>query len=289
MIPGLVDSHAHLGEEAFDGDRDEVLARAGAAGVEAVVVIGYDASSSRRVATLVAPDTPGSPNVRDSPEAPDSPDVPRRRKEHATRPGLWGTAGIAPHHVREADEAALEVVEELLEEPGVGAVGEIGLDYHYDIPREAQRKLFARQLETALDRDLPVVVHSREAEDDVVELIREVGGGQLRGVIHCFTESAAMADAVLELGLFVSFAGIVTFQSAAGLRETAAGVPLERTLIETDSPFLAPVPYRGKRNEPAFVEEVARSLARVHGADPAEVAAMTAANARELFGLPAPD
>jgi len=273
VIPGLVDSHAHLGEEAFDDDRDEVLTRAAEAGVEAVVVIGYDAPSSRRVAELVAdrqPDGGGQAG----------------EGSQVTRPLLRGTAGIAPHHVREADDEALADAARLLDEPGIVAVGEIGLDYHYELPREAQRRLFARQLERALERDLPVVVHSREAEDDVVELIRQVGGGRLRGVIHCFTESPAMAEAALELGFHVSFAGIVSFKNAADLRETAGQVPLERTLIETDSPFLAPVPHRGKRNEPAWVEDVARAMAQIHDVEPEQLAATTAANTRELFGLP---
>lgn len=277
MIPGLVDSHAHLGEEAFDDDRDEVLARAAEAGVEDVLVIGYDAPSSRRVAELVAASRGEAGEASAGRES-----VSGGRG----RPRLRGTAGIAPHHVREADDEALEVVGGLLDEPGVVAVGEIGLDYHYELPREAQRRLFARQLERALDRDLPVVVHSREAEDDVLELIRDVGGGRLRGVIHCFTESPAMAEAAVDLDLFVSFAGIITFKNAADLREAAARVPLDRTLIETDSPFLAPVPHRGKRNEPAFVEEVARAVARVHEVSPEKLARVTAANARELFGLP---
>jgi TatD DNase family protein len=319
----MIDSHAHLGEEVYDADRGEVLARAAAAGVEAVVVIGYDAASSRRAIELAA-----------------SADC----VENGAGAGgvaLYATAGIAPHHVAEADAAALADVRALLDDGEIVAVGEIGLDYHYDMPREAQRRLFARQLEWALELDLPVVIHSREAEDDVIRMLREHGAGDpraaaaarararanvppvaatprggfhgaeraperaepvavaspapagaegqaarpLHGVIHCFTEGPAMAEAAVELGFYVSFAGIITFKSAGELRETAARVPLERTLIETDSPYLAPVPYRGKRNEPAWVVEVARALAGLHGATVEDVARVAAANARALFRL----
>ena len=223
---------------------------------------------------------------------------------------LFATAGIAPHHVDEADDQALADVRAALEDESVVAVGEIGLDYHYDLPRDAQRRLFARQLEWARELDLPAVVHSREAEDDVVGLLREHGVGslaetggralsggeasesslcerRLRAVIHCFTESTAMAEAVVDLGFYVSFAGIITFKNAADLRETASRVPLEKTLIETDSPYLAPVPHRGHRNEPAYVVEVARCLAELHGASFEEVVAITSDNSRTLFRLPA--
>jgi len=289
----MIDSHAHLAEEAYDGDRREVLARAAAAGVEAVVVIGYDASSSRRAIEVAGrlPAAVGGPR--------------------AAAVALYPTAGIAPHHVAEADAAALADIRALLDGDEIVAVGEIGLDYHYDMPRPAQRRLFASQLEWALDLDLPVVIHSREAEDDVIRMLREHGAGAargaervepsaaaaqpaspkdpgarpLRGVIHCFTERPAMAEAAVELGLYVSFAGIITFKSAGVLRDIAARVPLERTLIETDSPWLAPVPYRGKRNEPAWVLEVARALAGLHGATVDDVARVTAANARALFRL----
>jgi len=338
----MIDSHAHLAEEAYDADRREVLARAAAAGVEAVVVIGYDARSSRRaieVAGSAPPPERGASGVTG-------------RLADAGDVALYPTAGIAPHHVAEADAAALAEVRALLDDDGYGrpsgpaggavvAVGEIGLDYHYDMPRPAQRRLFARQLEWALELDLPVVIHSREAEDDVIRMLRDHGAGDpraaaavrararanmppvaatprgrshgaaraparaepvpvaspapagaedqaarpLRGVIHCFTEGPGMAEAAVELGLYVSFAGIITFKSAGELRETAARVPLERTLIETDSPWLAPVPYRGKRNEPAWVLEVARALAALHGAAVDDVARVTAANARALFRL----
>jgi TatD DNase family protein len=261
----LVDSHAHLGEERFDEDRSEVLRRAREAGVEALLIIGYNVDSSVRAAAIAQQ----GPAFASS----DS-------------PVLYATAGFAPHNVNEADEEGVTAVTALLDEPRVVAVGEIGLDYHYDMPRPEQRELFDMQVGLASEKGLPVVVHSREAEDDVVAILQKhVEGDGLAGVIHCFTESTRMAECVVELGFYVSFAGILTFRNAGDLRETAARVPLERTLIETDSPYLAPVPHRGKRNEPAFVAEVAHALAEIHGRSPEEVAAITRRNARELFSL----
>ena len=267
----LIDSHAHLAEEGFDEDRVEVLERARQAGVETVVVIGYNVESSRR-AVQVAAAGPPAPTP--------------------SSPSLFATVGFAPHNVEEATPEALAVVRQMLDRPRVVAVGEIGLDYHYDMPREAQRDLLAAQLGWAVETGLPVVIHSREAEDDVVALLEQHGAGDtsrrsgpLRGVIHCFTESAAMAKWVVELGFYVSFSGILTFRTAEDLRETAAKVPLQRTLIETDAPYLSPPPWRGKRNEPAYVSAVAECLAQVHGVEPAEVARVTAANAETFFRL----
>jgi TatD DNase family protein len=261
----LVDSHAHLAEDRFDDDRADVLRRAREAGVEALLIIGYNVDSSARAAAIAQQ---GPVSAR------------------SDLPALYATAGFAPHNVNEADEEGLAAVAAILGEPRVVAVGEIGLDYYYDMPRKEQRELFDRQVGLASERGMPVVVHSREAEDDVVAILQKhVEGDGLTGVIHCFTESSRMAERVVDLGFYVSFAGILTFRSAGDLRETAARVPLERTLIETDSPYLAPVPYRGKRNEPAFVAEVARALAEIHGRSSEDVARITARNARELFSL----
>ncbi len=269
-MPSLIDSHAHLGDAAYDDDRTDVLQHAAAAGVEAVVVIGYDADSSARAIEVARQGGPVS---------------------------LFATVGVAPHHVLEVGAGDLERIRAALDDDIVVAVGEIGLDYHYDMPPEAQCELFSTQLEWAHETGLPVVVHSREAEEDVLRLLREHGAGAsgdgaasghpaLRGVIHCFTESAAMAEAAVGLGFYISFSGIITFRNAADIRLAAARVPLERMLIETDSPYLAPVPYRGKRNEPAFVGEVAKTIADLRGVDADEVIAVTTANARRLFSLP---
>jgi TatD DNase family protein len=259
----LIDSHAHLADERFADDLDDVLMRSREAGVEAVIAIGYNVASSEGVAGLL------------------------RRPLPAGAPALYGAVGFAPHNVEEADPAAMAHVRSLLDTPGVVAVGEIGLDYHYDMPPATQRAIFAEQLEWAVAADLPVVIHSREAVDDMVGMLADGGAreGTLRGVIHCFTEEAAMVDQVVELGFYVSFSGIATFKNAPEVREAMARTPLERMLIETDAPFLAPVPHRGKRNEPAFVREVAHCVAEVHGRSADEVAEVTAANCRRLFRL----
>jgi TatD DNase family protein len=276
----LIDSHAHLTDERFDADRREVLARAAAAGVEAVVVIGYNVESSRQVADLVEP-SGGAVQGQ----------ARRVGGDDTVAPALYGTVGFAPHNVAEAHAAARTEVQGLLARPHIVGVGEIGLDYHYDMPRDEQRKLFGDQLRWAVERQLPVVVHSREAEDDVIAMIREAGAEansdreRLRGVIHCFTESEGMAASAVDAGFYVSFSGILTFGNAEDLRRSAATVPIGRTLIETDAPYLAPVPQRGKRNEPAFVGAVAECLATIHGIDAEEVATITAANCRTLFGL----
>jgi TatD DNase family protein len=171
----------------------------------------------------------------------------------------------------------------LAEQPGARAVGEIGLDYHYDFaPRAAQLAVFRRQLRLALDLDLPVVIHTREAEEETLAVLAEEGRGLLRGVFHCFTGDRALAERVLALGFHLSFAGIVTFPRADGVREAAAGVPADRILIETDSPYLAPVPHRGTRNEPAFVAAVLARLAEVRGDTPAALAAHVAENFTRL-------
>ncbi len=181
--------------------------------------------------------------------------------------------GVHPHQAHQfADDperAATVVREQSAATPSARAVGEIGLDYHYDFsPREVQQAVFRAQIRLARELDRPVVIHTREADEDTLAILREEGGGALRGVLHCFTGNDALADAGLALGFFVSLAGIVTFPKAGPLRETARRVPLDRLLVETDSPFLAPVPYRGKRNEPAYVARVVEALAE-HAQPPA--------------------
>ena len=168
--------------------------------------------------------------------------------------------------------------------------GEIGLDYHYDhSPREVQRAVFARQLELALAEKLPAIIHTREADDDTIEILQkhwaDKGGAEIGGIIHCFTGGQALADAALAMGFHISFSGVVTFKAADELRAVALTVPSDRLLIETDCPFLAPVPYRGKRNEPAFVVETAKQLAALRDVSVEEIARVTTANFKRLFGL----
>ena len=179
----------------------------------------------------------------------------------------------------------LDELRRLTSHPKVVAVGETGLDYYYDhSPRELQRRVFAQFIEIAKETKLPIVVHERDAFTDAAELLGHQGAS-LRGVIHCFTGTREAADAYLSLGFYLSFTGIITFKNAAALREVVRSVPLEKMLVETDSPFLTPVPFRGKRNEPAFVVHVAGAIAAVKGIPVDEVARITTANVRELFGI----
>jgi TatD DNase family protein len=259
----LVDSHSHIDGAEFDADRDEVLARARAAGVSQIVVVGT-----------------GDPHAGDLERA-----VNLAEKES----DVWATIGVHPHDARLFDEAAERRLRELLKRPRVIALGEIGLDFHYDnSPRDAQQSAFRRQTEIAKEFDLPVVIHTREAEQETIEILRAAFGDssnreKLNGVMHCFTGSRALARAALELGFMISFAGIVTFKKAEELRAVARNVPLERMLVETDAPYLAPVPFRGKRCEPAFVVETARFLAELRGIDFHEFARITTENFTRLF------
>jgi len=193
-------------------------------------------------------------------------------------------AGWHPHNAKEGDEAMFARLRELAADPRVGAFGELGLDFHYDhSPRDVQRAWFRRQLELAHEVGLPVEIHLREAHDEGLALLAEVGAPPAGCVIHCFTEGPELAERFLDLGCHISFAGPVTFKKAEALREAARIVPLERLLVETDCPFLAPDPYRGRRNEPAFAVLNAVAVAAAKGIEPAEVATAALANARTLF------
>ncbi len=258
----LVDSHCHLADAAFDPDRGVVLSRSRAAGVEAVVVVGDSVAASR--ACLALAEAHGS--VSES------------------APLLVATAGVHPHHASSFDAAAARDIEALLADPRVVAVGETGLDYHYDrSPREKQREVFAWHLDAAAQCGKPVVVHSREADGDTARLIADAPAG-LTGVLHCFSAGLEVLEAALARGFSVSWSGMITFKSWAYAGALAA-VPDDRLLVETDAPYLAPVPHRGKRNEPAFVAATAARLAELRGTTPDRIAELTAANARRLFGL----
>jgi TatD DNase family protein len=257
----MIDSHCHLADETFAPELPAVIDRARAAGLERALVI-LEAGNAQEAA--------------------------QARTLEQLWPEIRLSVGVHPHAAHEyaADAArAADVVRgQIAATPGTRAVGEIGLDYHYDYsPRTVQLDVFRAQVRLARDLDLPVVIHTREADDDTVALLREEGGGVLRGVLHCFTGSAALARAGLDLGLYISFAGIITFPKAAELRETARLVPIDRLLTETDSPFLAPVPHRGKRNEPAYVAQVVAALAGLYGTPVPELAARTSANFHTLF------
>jgi len=257
----MIDSHCHLGDETFAGDLAEVVDRARAAGLERALVI-LEAGNDREAAQAV--------------------------QVNALWPDVRVAIGVHPHQAHafadNPERAAQVVAEQFARTPSARAVGEIGLDYHYDYsPRDVQQHVFRAQLRLARELERPIVIHTREADDDTLAILGEASGGRLSGVLHCFTGSAALAAAGIALGLHVSFAGILTFPKAGALRETAREVPLDRVLAETDSPFLAPVPHRGKRNEPAYVERVIAALADVHGIDRAEIARRTTANFHSLF------
>ncbi len=252
----LIDTHAHLDEEAFNADRDEVVARAVEAGLKAIVTIGTTADSSRRAVALAD-----------------------------AYPMIFATVGIQPNYVAEANPGDWQVIEELVKHPKVVAVGETGLDRYWDYaPIELQQEYFTRHIELSRKFDLPFVVHCRDADADVVSHLQDAAKqGPLKGVMHSFCGDAGTASACLDLGLFVSFAGMVTFKKSNDLRAVAAGIPLDRILVETDSPYLAPTPFRGKRNEPAHVLHTATCLAETHEIDMEEFAASTTRNARQLF------
>jgi TatD DNase family protein len=255
----LIDTHAHLDEEAFRPDRDAVIDRAATAGLVAVVSIGTTAESSRQAVEIAA-----------------------------ASPLVYTAVGIQPNYVAEARPGDWELIEELSRRPRVVAIGETGLDRYWDhAPFDLQTDYFDRHLALARRLDLPFVVHCRNAEADVVaQLRRAAAGGTLRGVMHSFSGDADTAAACVKLGLFISFAGMLTFKKNDALRNVAASVPLDRLLIETDAPYLAPVPFRGKRNEPAFVRHTAECLATIHRMTLEEMSACTTENAQRLFRFP---
>lgn len=258
----FVDSHAHIDGEEYDGDRDEVVERARAAGVRAILNVGTGDPRGGTFERAVA--------VAEKYE------------------GVWAAVGVHPHDARLYDEEAERLLLSLVKRSRrVVAWGEIGLDYHYDhSPRDVQREVFARQLKVAREAGLPVVIHSREADEETVEILRaESSGGTLRGVMHCFGGGRRMAEDVLELGFMISFAGNVTFKKADALREVALSVPPDRLLVETDCPYLTPVPFRGRRNEPARVVETAKFLAELRGASAEELGRTTGENFARFFGL----
>lgn len=256
----LVDAHCHLDGAAFDADRDQVVARAREAGVTYMLAIGTGSGPPDLEAAL--------------------------RVAEAHR-DVGATVGVHPHDACRFDAATAEELAALCGRPDVLAVGEIGLDYHYDnAPREAQRRVFAEQLDIAAAGRKPVVIHARDAWHDILELLRSHWAGRgPGGVMHCFTGSSEQALRCLDLGLHLSFAGVLTFARSADLRATARWTPLDRTLVETDAPYLTPVPHRKiRRNEPRFVVETARVLADIKGLALEDVARQTTENFWSLFG-----
>lgn len=259
----LADSHCHLDDRQFDGDREAVIERALAAGVEIMLAIG----------------------TGDGP-----PDLEAGIRLAETHPPIYATVGVHPHDARKADSWIWPRMRELLTHPKVVAVGEIGLDYHYDnSPRDRQREVFIQQMRLAREAAKPIVIHTREAWEDTLGLLHDHWGpGGPGGIMHCFSGGPEEAESCLKLGFHLGFGGVITFPKAHRVREAALCAPIDRLLVETDAPYLAPAPRRGKRNEPAFVAETARRLAEIRGLSFEEVAAATSENFRRLC-LPRPE
>jgi len=261
VTAALVDSHCHVAEPEFDADRDAVLARAAAAGVDLLVCVGATGPAEQNAAAVA---------------------LAGRRDPVA----IVATVGVHPHHADGADDAAFATLARMAATPGVVAIGETGLDFHYDhSARDAQRAAFARHVDLARRCRLPLVVHVREAHREAAEILATERAADVGGVIHCFTGDRDDARRYLDLGFSVSVAGIVTFKNADALRDAVRHVPSDSLLVETDAPYLAPVPYRGRRNEPAFVRAVAERVAAVRGEDVEAVATATASNARRVFRI----
>jgi TatD DNase family protein len=255
----LIDSHAHIQGKEYSVEVDAVISRARESGVEKIIAVGGagDMSSNTEAVALAE-----------------------------SLPDVYATVGMHPHDAKDVGEDELRKIRELTSRSKVIAVGETGLDYYYNhSPHDVQRRAFSQFIHMACETGLPIVVHERDAAQAVAELLRGEGSGKLRGVIHCFTGNYAAACVYLDLGFYLSFTGIITFKNAEPLREVVRKVPLERMFVETDSPYLTPVPHRGKRNEPAFVRLVAETVARVKGISLEDVAERTSQNVQNLFAI----
>jgi TatD DNase family protein len=252
----LIDTHTHLDDARYDADRDAMIQRARQAGVTAFVTIGCDLTTSRSAVTLAD-----------------------------RHPDIYASIGVHPHEVKHIGDDWYDELRRLAQHAKVVAYGEIGLDYHYNhSPPKDQRERFREQVQLARDLRLPVVIHTREAQEDTISILKEEKASEVGGVFHCFSGDAWLAKDALDLGFYLSFSGILTFNNATMLREIAKQTPLDRVLIETDCPYLTPVPHRGKRNEPAFVSHVARQLAEIHPDLSLErIEEATTENAKRLF------
>ena len=257
----FTDSHAHIDGPEFEADREEVIERARSAGVSVILNVGTGDPHSGAFERAI-----------------------ELGKKHES---VYTAIGTHPHDARLYDDKVEDKIKSLIKSERVIAWGEIGLDFHYDnSPRDVQIAVFKRQLQAARECDLPVVIHTREAESETIEILKsDYAGVERRGVFHCFSGSMQLAQRAIELGFMISFSGIVTFKKADELREVAKQVPLDRLLIETDCPYLSPIPHRGKRNEPAYVVEVARCLAGLHGIEVEEIGRVTTENFNRFFTI----
>jgi TatD DNase family protein len=255
----LIDSHAHIQGKEYAGDTEAVITRAREAGVEVIIAVGGagDMSSNTEAIALAS-----------------------------SYANVYATVGMHPHDAKDVGDEELRKLKELTARPKVVAVGETGLDYYYShSPHDVQRRVFAQFIHMARETGLPLVVHERDASKDAAELLHSEGVGNIRGVIHCFTGNYEAACTYLDFGFYLSFTGIITFKNAEALRDVVRKVPLDRMLVETDSPYLTPMPHRGKRNEPAYVRFVAETIAKIKGVTVDEVAKITSDNTIALFGI----
>ncbi len=254
----LFDSHCHLDDSRYDADRDDVLARAKEAGVAYIVNPGADLETSQNAVALAA--------------------------QH---PHIYAAVGIHPHDAKDMDDAVLQLIAHLARKPKVVAIGEIGLDFHYDFsPRDVQRHWFIEQLRLAKKLGLPVVIHDREANQEIYDTLKAEKAFETGVLMHCYSGSAELAKQYLKQGAMLSIAGPVTFSNARKTVEVVQAVPLEHLLIETDGPYLTPMPHRGKRNEPGYVRFVAEKVAQIKGISTEEVAEQTCSNALKFFKIP---
>jgi TatD DNase family protein len=253
----LFDTHVHLNADQFEEDLEEVIGRAQAEGVSHMVVVGFD-----------------RPTITKAMELAEAYDF------------IFACVGWHPVDAIDMTDEDLAWIEELAAHPKVVAIGEMGLDYHWDkSPKDIQKDVFRRQIRLAKKVKLPIVIHNRDATADVVEILREEGAGEVGGIMHCYSGSVEVAKECLDMNFYISLGGPVTFKNAKKPKEVAEAVPLEKLLIETDCPYLAPHPYRGKRNEPAYVKLVAEQIAELKGLAFEEVAEATTQNAKRLFGI----
>lgn len=253
----LFDTHAHIAEEEYDLDREEVLERARGAGVLYINNVGYNLESSSRAIALA-----------------ENNDM------------VYASVGFHPHNAAEAGQAYLGELKTMAAHPRVVALGEIGLDYYRDLsPRELQRKVFREQLSLARELTLPVIIHDREAHGELMGILRELGLGPAGGVMHCYSGSWEMAQECMAMGFYISIAGPVTYQNASRLKDVAGRAPIDRLLLETDAPYLTPAPHRGKRNEPSYIAFTAAEIAALRGIEVEELAKTCTENGRRLFGI----
>jgi TatD DNase family protein len=253
----LFDTHVHLNAEQFNEDVEEVIERAKEAGVEYMVVVGFDRPTINRALELV--------------EKYDF---------------LYASVGWHPVDAIDMEEEDLQWIEELASHPKVVAIGEMGLDYHWDkSPKSVQQEVFRKQIQLAKRVKLPIVIHNREATQDIVDILREESAQEVGGIMHCFSGSAEVAQQCIDMNFYISLGGPVTFKNAKKPKEVAKEIPLDNMLVETDCPFLAPHPYRGKRNEPAYVRLVAQQIAEIKEISVEEVEEITTKNAKRLFGI----